>query len=90
MQSMTNAQYQNRIAVGNLPSAPSLMDRARKQSKANGTAVMYRAPFGFRTALPQDEPGDINLYYSGRFDDVQESLIEDGYTVEVLGLEMVA
>ena len=71
----------------NIPSTPSLMDRARRQSKANGTAVMYRAPFGFRTALPQDGPGDINLYYSGAFDAVHDELVADGYRVEVLGID---
>jgi len=75
-----------RTGLRNIPSAPSLMDRARKQSKANGTAVMYRTAFGFRTALPQDGPGDTNLYYSGSFDAVQDDLLRDGYKVEVLGL----
>ncbi len=83
---MTNAQYQNKVAVGNIPSAPSMLDRARKQARENGTAVMYRAPFGFRVALPQDGPGDLNLQYTGAFDALHDELVEDGYTVEVLGL----
>jgi hypothetical protein len=66
--------------------SPSGVHDARKQSKANGTAVMYRAPFGFRVALPQDGPGDINLQYTGAFDALHDELVEDGYLVEVLGL----
>jgi hypothetical protein len=66
--------------------SPKGVHDARKQSKANGTAVMYRAPFGFRVALPQDGPGDTNLQYTGTFDEVLDELVADGYEVEVLGL----
>lgn len=74
------------LAAAGVTYSPSGVHDARKQSKANGTAVMYRAPFGFRVALPQDGPGDINLHYTGAFDALHDELVEDGYTVEVLGL----
>jgi hypothetical protein len=59
---------------------------ALKQAKANGCAVMYRAPFSFRVCLPQQQPGDLNLQYTGTFDELHDELVADGYKVEVLGL----
>jgi hypothetical protein len=48
---------------------------------------MYRAPFSFRACLPQQSPGDLNLQYTGSFDEVYDELVADGYAVEVLGLD---
>lgn len=81
----TNLNRQALEAAG-VTYSPSGVHDARKQSKKNGTAVMYRAPFGFRVALPQDGPGDINLQYTGAFDALHDELVGNGYTVEVLGL----
>jgi hypothetical protein len=82
---VTSLSTADLTAVGVVYSPKGVHD-ARRQSKANQTSVMYRAPWGFRVALPQDGPGDINLQYTGAFDELHDELVSDGYTVEVLGL----
>ncbi len=74
------------LSAAGVTYSPRGVHDARKQSKKNGTAVMYKAPFSFRVALPQDGPGDLNLQYTGAFDALHDELVSDGYTVEVLGL----
>jgi hypothetical protein len=74
-----------RAGLRNIPSAPSRMDNARKQARANNCAVMYRGSHSWRTAMPTDmSTGDLNLYYSGSYESVLSDLQTDGWKVEVI------
>lgn len=87
---MTNAQYQNKVAVGNIPSAPSLMDRARRQARQRGTAVWWATEQGAQFAFPNDfKTGEIWPMKTLGYESIMEAESEleaKGWIVEGLGL----
>lgn len=85
---MTNAQYQNKVAVGNIPSAPSMLDRARKQARTNGTVVWWATQHGAQFAFPSDSrTGETWPMHSLGYESIleaEDALMSKGWTVEGL------
>ena len=62
----------------NVPSAPSLMDRARKQARESDTAVYYITPFGAGVSFPTDYWGG-HIWAFGSTIEAQEWLTAQGW-----------
>ena len=77
-----------RTACRNIPSAPSMLDRARTQARTNGTAVWWATQHGAQFAFPTDfKTGETWPMRSLGYESIleaEDALMSKGWTVEGL------
>lgn len=74
----------------NISAAPSLLDRARKQARENGSVVWFATQHGAQFCFPSDSrTGETWPLYALGYESIPEAesaLMGKGWTVEGLGL----
>ena len=74
------------IPIKNLPSSPSLLDRARAQARRNNTCVGWATPYGAQVAFPGDSTTG-RIWPQESLVDAQEAAELGGWRFELLGME---